>query len=163
MLRLDPVRPVILVLGGGLGIGVDRVALRLPLLGPSEYALPETIEARLGGTHALAEGLLRSPIELVVCATDVTDTSGGDDPQAGDEGQHHGAPQRPVRLHQAEELGGGRVAELAASGQSEPVGPRRRQGVDVPSHRAISRQRGEIGLEEDRARSHAHRCGRANN
>jgi predicted acylesterase/phospholipase RssA len=54
---------------------------RLPLLGPSEYALPETIDARLGGTHALAEALRRSPVELVVCATDVTDTSGGDDPQ----------------------------------------------------------------------------------
>ncbi len=53
---------------------------RLPLLGSHEYRLPDTIDERLGGVHALAEALAHSPIELVVCATDVTDTTGGDDP-----------------------------------------------------------------------------------
>ena len=53
---------------------------RLPLLGSHEYRLPDTIDERLGGVHALADALAHSPIELVVCATDVTDTTGGEDP-----------------------------------------------------------------------------------
>ena len=53
---------------------------RLPLLGSHQYRLPDTIDERLGGIQALADSLANSPIELVVCATDVTDTTGGEDP-----------------------------------------------------------------------------------
>jgi predicted acylesterase/phospholipase RssA len=45
---------------------------RLPLLGLHEYALPRTIEERLGDLPELAEAAAASPIELVVVATDLT-------------------------------------------------------------------------------------------
>jgi predicted acylesterase/phospholipase RssA len=46
---------------------------RLPLLGSHDYRLPETIEQRLGDMVEAAHRLERSPIELVVFATDVSD------------------------------------------------------------------------------------------
>lgn len=46
---------------------------RLPLLGSHDYRLPETVEARLGDVEQLAADLARCPVEMVVCATDVTD------------------------------------------------------------------------------------------
>ena len=53
---------------------------RLPLLGVHDYALPRTIEERLGDPIAIAQGLAAAERELVVIATDVTSTSpGGDD------------------------------------------------------------------------------------
>lgn len=45
---------------------------RLPLLGLHEYALPQTIAARLGDLVEVAEEVAASPIELVVVATDLT-------------------------------------------------------------------------------------------
>jgi predicted acylesterase/phospholipase RssA len=45
---------------------------RLPLLGSHDYALPETIAARLGGSLDLARALVGAEPELVVFATDVT-------------------------------------------------------------------------------------------
>jgi predicted acylesterase/phospholipase RssA len=45
---------------------------RLPLLGLHEYALPRTIEAKLGDPLELARALADSDRELVVCATDVS-------------------------------------------------------------------------------------------
>jgi predicted acylesterase/phospholipase RssA len=52
---------------------------RLPFLGLHDYELPRTVEAWFGDLTALAEELARSPIELVVLATDLTD-------------QHHNTP-----------------------------------------------------------------------
>src|SRR5437764_15282720 len=46
---------------------------QLPLLGLHDYALPNTIQARIGDRTELARDLARAPIELVVVATDVTD------------------------------------------------------------------------------------------
>jgi predicted acylesterase/phospholipase RssA len=46
---------------------------RLPLLGSHDYRLPETVSERLGDIVGLAEALAASPVEVVVCATDVTD------------------------------------------------------------------------------------------
>jgi predicted acylesterase/phospholipase RssA len=45
---------------------------RLPLLGLHEYALPRTVAARLGDPVEIAQAATRSPIELVVVATDLT-------------------------------------------------------------------------------------------
>jgi predicted acylesterase/phospholipase RssA len=53
---------------------------QLPFTGLHDYALPETIAERLEPTERMAEGLRASPIELVVCVTDVGATheeSGG--------------------------------------------------------------------------------------
>jgi predicted acylesterase/phospholipase RssA len=47
---------------------------RLPLLGLHEYALPHTINSRIGELRALAEELRRADRELVVFASDVTET-----------------------------------------------------------------------------------------
>lgn len=47
---------------------------RLPLLGLHEYALPETIARRVGELTALAEELSHADRELVVFASDLTDT-----------------------------------------------------------------------------------------
>jgi predicted acylesterase/phospholipase RssA len=46
---------------------------RLPFLGLHDYALPDTIRTWFGDFTAVAEELARSPVELVVLATDVTD------------------------------------------------------------------------------------------
>jgi predicted acylesterase/phospholipase RssA len=46
---------------------------RLPLLGSHDYRLPETIDERLGDIEQVAAELASSPIEVVVCATDVSD------------------------------------------------------------------------------------------
>jgi predicted acylesterase/phospholipase RssA len=48
---------------------------RLPLLGLHEYALPATIEERFGDLADLADELRDAPVELVVCATDMTPSS----------------------------------------------------------------------------------------
>ena len=48
---------------------------RLPLLGLHEYTLPETIARRVGGIDALAEELSHAERELVVFASDLTDTN----------------------------------------------------------------------------------------
>src|SRR6476646_259261 len=50
---------------------------RLPLLGSHDYRLPETIAERLGDVESLARDLARSPIEVVVFATDVTEDAHG--------------------------------------------------------------------------------------
>jgi len=53
---------------------------RLPLLGLHDYALPRTIEDRLGDPIAIAQDLAAAERELVVIATDVTSTTpAGDD------------------------------------------------------------------------------------
>src|SRR5919199_740378 len=46
---------------------------QLPLVGLHDYALPKTIDERLGDRVELARDLAAAPIELVVVATDVTD------------------------------------------------------------------------------------------
>ena len=55
---------------------------RLPLLGMHDYALPQTIAERVGGTVELAVQLREAPVELVVVATDV---SADEDPHRSDE------------------------------------------------------------------------------
>jgi predicted acylesterase/phospholipase RssA len=50
---------------------------RLPLLGSHDYRLPETIEERLGDMVETARELARSPVEVVVFATDVSDDGHG--------------------------------------------------------------------------------------
>jgi predicted acylesterase/phospholipase RssA len=46
---------------------------QLPLLGMMDYALPRTVDERLGDTVQLARDLAASEIEIVVLATDLTD------------------------------------------------------------------------------------------
>ena len=46
---------------------------RLPLLGLHDYALPETIAERVEPVESLAADLATAKIELVVCATDVSE------------------------------------------------------------------------------------------
>jgi predicted acylesterase/phospholipase RssA len=46
---------------------------RLPFLGLHDYVLPETISDWFGGVTNLTRGLVDSPVELVVVATDLTD------------------------------------------------------------------------------------------
>jgi predicted acylesterase/phospholipase RssA len=53
---------------------------RLPLLGSHDYRLPETIAERLGDLDDVARDLASCPVEVTVCATDVTDD---DDAPAG--------------------------------------------------------------------------------
>ncbi|MGE5690670.1 MAG: patatin-like phospholipase family protein [Pseudomonadota bacterium] len=77
--RLDDLERFLLDLQGPDAFRPNRL-WRLPLLGTHEYALPQTIDERLGDIRELAATLADSPIELVVCATDVTDTTGGDNP-----------------------------------------------------------------------------------
>jgi predicted acylesterase/phospholipase RssA len=55
---------------------------RLPLLGSHDYRLPETIAERLGDLTEMARTLAGSPIELFVCATDVTEVEHGAGPHA---------------------------------------------------------------------------------
>jgi predicted acylesterase/phospholipase RssA len=62
-----------------LGLRPDEVfrpnrLWRLPLIGLHEYTLPETIDRKLGDLTALAEELSHAERELVVFATDVTET-----------------------------------------------------------------------------------------
>jgi predicted acylesterase/phospholipase RssA len=62
-----------------LGLRPDEVfrpnrLWRLPLLGLHEYALPATIEQRIGDLRTLAEELAAAERELVVFASDVTET-----------------------------------------------------------------------------------------
>lgn len=51
---------------------------RTPLLGLNDYTLPQTIAERLGDPTELARELAGAPVELVVCATDVTDDGPGE-------------------------------------------------------------------------------------
>jgi predicted acylesterase/phospholipase RssA len=55
---------------------------RLPLLGSHDYALPATVEARLGNLTEMARELADSPVEVVVFATDVSEDVHGSGPRA---------------------------------------------------------------------------------
>jgi predicted acylesterase/phospholipase RssA len=55
---------------------------RLPLLGSHDYALPATVEARLGNLTEMARELADAPIEVVVFATDVSQDVHGSGPRA---------------------------------------------------------------------------------
>jgi predicted acylesterase/phospholipase RssA len=50
---------------------------RLPLLGTHDYRLPQTIEERVGSMTEMARQLATAPVELVVCATDLTEVEHG--------------------------------------------------------------------------------------
>jgi predicted acylesterase/phospholipase RssA len=55
---------------------------RLPLLGSHDYALPATVEERLGDLTEMARELVASPVEVVVFATDVSQDVHGSGPRA---------------------------------------------------------------------------------
>jgi predicted acylesterase/phospholipase RssA len=50
---------------------------RLPLLGSHDYRLPETVAERLGDVVELSRTLAAAPVEVVVSATDVTESAHG--------------------------------------------------------------------------------------
>jgi predicted acylesterase/phospholipase RssA len=51
---------------------------RLPFLGLHDYTLPQTIDIWFGGLRHMADDLAKSPVELVVVATDLSDGVGHD-------------------------------------------------------------------------------------
>jgi predicted acylesterase/phospholipase RssA len=51
---------------------------RLPLLGSHDYRLPQTVAEHFGDLEDLARDLARSPVEMVVCATDVSEDAHGE-------------------------------------------------------------------------------------
>ena len=51
---------------------------RLPLLGSHDYRLPHTVAEHFGDLEDLARGLALSPVEMVVCATDVSEDAHGE-------------------------------------------------------------------------------------
>ena len=55
---------------------------RLPLLGTHDYRLPETVDERIGDLEQMSRELATAPIELVVCATDVTEIGHDTGPRA---------------------------------------------------------------------------------
>jgi predicted acylesterase/phospholipase RssA len=57
---------------------------QVPLVGFHDYALPRTIDERIGDPVNLARDLAGAPIELVVIATDVTHDAGDDGPTHGE-------------------------------------------------------------------------------
>jgi predicted acylesterase/phospholipase RssA len=79
--RLDELEEFLLALRAEEAFRPNRL-WRLPLLGIHDYALPRTIEERLGDQVEAARRLRDAPIELVVVATDVT---GDEAPDAADE------------------------------------------------------------------------------
>jgi predicted acylesterase/phospholipase RssA len=75
--RLDDLERVLMALQPEQTFRPNRL-WRLPFLGLHDYALPQTIDIWFGGMSRMAEDLETSPIELVVVATDLTETSGSD-------------------------------------------------------------------------------------
>jgi predicted acylesterase/phospholipase RssA len=55
---------------------------RLPLLGSHDYRLPHTVAEQFGDLDDLARDLARSPVEMVVCATDVSVDAHGEGARA---------------------------------------------------------------------------------
>jgi predicted acylesterase/phospholipase RssA len=51
---------------------------RLPLLGSHDYRLPHTVAEHFGDLEDLARDLAVSPVEMVVCATDVSEDAHGE-------------------------------------------------------------------------------------
>jgi predicted acylesterase/phospholipase RssA len=71
--RLDELEEFLLELRPEEAFRPNRL-WRLPLLGLHEYALPATIERKIGDLRALSEELAHAERELVVFASDVTET-----------------------------------------------------------------------------------------
>jgi predicted acylesterase/phospholipase RssA len=55
---------------------------RMPLLGSHDYRLPQTVAEWFGDLEDLARDLARSPVEMVVCATDVSVDAHGEGARA---------------------------------------------------------------------------------
>lgn len=70
--RLDELETFVLELRPDETFRPNRL-WQLPLAGLHDYALPETIAARLAPVDELARDLAAAPIELVACVTDITD------------------------------------------------------------------------------------------
>ena len=70
--RLDELEEFVLALQPGETFRPNRL-WQLPLTGLHDYALPDTIAERLAPIDELARDAATSPIELVVCVTDVGD------------------------------------------------------------------------------------------
>jgi predicted acylesterase/phospholipase RssA len=116
---------------------------RLPLLGSHDYRLPQTIAERLGDVEQLARDLARSPIEVVVYATDVTEDEHGTGAHAY-ELSYSSRTTRPETMGQAilasaavsalvlPRLVGDRIATDGAWVRNFPLGPAYRQpGVEL--------------------------------
>ena len=88
---------------------------RLPLLGLHDYALPETIAERLEPVESLATDLAAGDIELVVCATDVSE------PEDGDESDHAYELTWSSRTASPEEMGRAVLASAAISALVLPL------------------------------------------
>jgi predicted acylesterase/phospholipase RssA len=88
---------------------------RLLLLGSHEYSLPETIAERLGPPVELAAELCASEIELVVCATDLTET---EEPERNG---HAFELAYSSREHPPEQLAQAILASAAMSGLVMPM------------------------------------------
>jgi predicted acylesterase/phospholipase RssA len=70
--RLDELETFVLELRPDETFRPNRL-WQLPLAGLHDYALPETIAARLAPVDELARYLAAGPIELVACVTDITE------------------------------------------------------------------------------------------
>ena len=71
--RLDDLERFLLALQPEQTFRPNRL-WRLPFLGLHDYALPQTIDLWFGGMARMTEGLATAPIELVVVATDLTES-----------------------------------------------------------------------------------------
>ena len=76
--RLDDLEEFLLALRADETFRPNRL-WRLPLLGLHDYRLPETVAARLDEPIEIGRALAEAPIELVVLATDLTDSHEGFD------------------------------------------------------------------------------------
>ena len=88
---------------------------RLLLIGSHEYSLPDTMIERVGDPAGLAQDVVASEIELVVCATDVTEHG------VPPEGRHAFELVYSSREHGPEELAQAILASAAMSGVVPPL------------------------------------------
>jgi predicted acylesterase/phospholipase RssA len=76
--RLDDLEAFLMELQPAMTFRPNRL-WQLPFLGLHDYALPETVDAWFGDMTEMARELARSPVELVVVATDLTDDHAHED------------------------------------------------------------------------------------
>lgn len=96
---------------------------RLPLLGSHDYRLPETVAERLGDVTQLARHLAAAPVEVVVSATDVTESAHGRGLEAKaaeppSPGRQTGSPSAPQGAHAYELVYSSRTTPPETFGQA---------------------------------------------
>jgi predicted acylesterase/phospholipase RssA len=111
--RLDDLESFLLALRADEAFRPRRV-WQLLLGGLHDYTLPETVEARLGGSEELGAGLAAATIELVVFATDVSD-------DVDEEGTRHHELVYSSRTTPPETMGDAILASAAISALVLPV------------------------------------------